>query len=100
MEELKPSVRNCSVLLDSLQEISLMHGLEFMNNKQVFHTVESIIATIRKDDAAKYLLFLENVFQYTDERRRAASELAKKRGIHTESISEAEIFRMSESIGV
>ena len=100
MEELKPSVRNCSVLLDSLQEISLMHGMEFMNNKQVFHTVESIIATIQKDDIAKYLLFLENVFQYTDERRKAASELAKKREIHTESISEAEIFRMSESIGV
>ena len=37
---------------------------------------------------------------YTDERRKAASELAKKRGIHTESISEAEIFRMSESVGV
>lgn len=36
MEELKPSVRNCSVLLDSLQEISLMHGLEFTNNKQVY----------------------------------------------------------------
>ena len=66
VEELKPSVRNCSVLLDSLQEISLMHGLDFMNNKQVFHTVESIIATIRKDDTAKYLLFLENVFQYMD----------------------------------
>ena len=69
MEELKPSVRSCSVLLDSLQEISLMHGLEFMNNKQVFHTVESIITTIRKDDIAKYLLFLENVFQYMDKYR-------------------------------
>ena len=69
VEELKPSVRNCSVLLDSLQEISLMHGLDFMNNKQVFHTVESIIATIRKDDTAKYLLFLENVFQYMDKYR-------------------------------
>lgn len=67
--ELKPSVRNCWVLLDSLQEISLMHGLEFMNNKQVFHTVESIIATIRRDDIAKYLLFLENVFQYMDKYR-------------------------------
>jgi tetratricopeptide (TPR) repeat protein len=69
VEELKPSVRNASVLLDSLQEISLMHGLEFMNNKTVFHTVESIIATIRKDDTAKYLLFLENVFQYMDKYR-------------------------------
>jgi len=69
VEELKPSVRNSSVLLDSLQEISLMHGLEFMNNKQVFHTVESIITTIRKDDIVKYLLFLENVFQYMDKYR-------------------------------
>ena len=69
VEELKPSVQNCSVLLDSLQEISLMHGLDFLNNKQVFHTVESIIATIRKDDTAKYLLFLENVFQYMDKYR-------------------------------
>ena len=69
VEELKPSVCSCSVLLDSLQEISLMHGLDFMNNKQVFHTVESIIATIRKDDTAKYLLFLENVFQYMDKYR-------------------------------
>lgn len=69
VEELKPSVRNASVLLDSLQEISLMHGLEFMNNKSVFHTVESIIATIQKDDLPKYLLFLENVFQYMDKYR-------------------------------
>ena len=46
-----------------------MHGLEFMNNKQVFHTVESIITTIRKDHIAKYLLFLENVFQHMDKYR-------------------------------
>ena len=31
-----------------------MHGLDFMNNKQVFYTVESIITTICKDDTAKY----------------------------------------------
>lgn len=69
VEELKPSVRNCAVLLDNLQEISLMHGLEFMNNKQVFHTVESIIITVKKDDTARYLLFLENVFQHMDKYR-------------------------------
>ena len=69
VEELKPSVGNCAVLLDSLQEISLMHGLEFMNNKRVFHTVENIIATVKKDDTARYLLFLENVFQYMDKYR-------------------------------
>lgn len=66
VEELKPSVRNCSVLLDSLQKISLMHGLEFMNYKQVFYTVENIISTIQKDDITKYLRFLGDVFQYMD----------------------------------
>ena len=69
VEELKPSVGNCAILLDSLQEISLMHGLEFMDNRQVFQTVESIITTINKDDRSKYLLFLENVFQYMDKYR-------------------------------
>lgn len=66
VEELNPSVRSCSVLLDSLQQLSLLHGLEFSSNKLAFNTVESIMATIRKDDNAKYLLFLENVFQYMD----------------------------------
>ena len=33
VEELKPSVCSCSVLLDSLQEISLMHGLDFKQRK-------------------------------------------------------------------
>ena len=69
VEELKPSVGNCAILLDSLQEISLMHGLDFMDNKQAFQTVESIIVTIHKDDPSKYMLFLENVFQYMDKYR-------------------------------
>ncbi len=69
VEELKPSVSTCAVLLGSLQQISLMHGLEFMNNKPVFHTVESIIATIRKDDKPEYLRFLKNVFEYMDKYR-------------------------------
>jgi len=69
VEELKPSIQNCSVLLYSLQEISLRHGQEFMNNKQVFYTAENIIATIIKDDIARYLLFLQDMFQYMDKYR-------------------------------
>ena len=69
VEELKPSVGNCAILLDSLQKISLMHGLEFVDNRSVFQTVESVIATVHKDDRSKYLLFLENVFQYMDKYR-------------------------------
>jgi len=69
VEELKPSVRRCSVLLDSLQEISLNHGREYMENRAVFHTVESIMETVEKDDPEKYLRFLEDVFQYMDKYR-------------------------------
>lgn len=69
VEELKPSVRNAAVLLDELQRISLMHGLEFMNNKSVFHTIENIITTIHKDEISKYLLLLEDAFQYMEKYR-------------------------------
>ena len=66
VEELKPSVDNCGKLLDGLQEISLLHGIEMSGYKQLFQTVENIIALIRKDDLPKYLLFLENVFEYME----------------------------------
>ena len=42
VEELKPSVRSCSVLLGSLQEISLMHGLEFMN----FGLIQQVMGSV------------------------------------------------------
>ena len=69
LEEMGPSVQNCAVLLDSLQRISLMHGLEFQGYRQLFQTVENIIAWIQKDDMSKYLLFLENTFQYMEKYR-------------------------------
>ena len=51
VEELKPSVRSCSVLLGSLQELSLMHGLEFMN----FGLIQQVMgsACVVKGDAAQ-----------------------------------------------
>ena len=66
VEELKPSVENCGVLLDSLEAISLMHGREFVNNQIVFHIVERIMTTLRKNAPERYLLFLKNVFQYME----------------------------------
>ncbi len=44
-----------------MQAISLMHGLKLSSNKQVFRTIENIIETVLKDDAAKYLLFLKKM---------------------------------------
>jgi hypothetical protein len=69
VEELKPAVSNCEVLLDSLQEISLRHGLEFLDNRWVFQVIESILGTIKKDDLPRYILFLKTVFEYMEKYR-------------------------------
>ena len=69
LDEMAPSVHNCAVLMDSFQRISLMHGMEFQGYKQLFQTVENIIGWIQKDDMPKYLLFLENTFQYMEKYR-------------------------------
>lgn len=69
VEELKPSVQNCRRMLDSLQEMSLLHGIEMPGHRQFFQTAENIIAMIQKDDVQTYLLFLENVFENMEKYR-------------------------------
>ena len=66
LSETKPSVSNCHILLDSLQKICLMHGIEVDYYKKLFQTIGNIIELIEKDDMPKYLLFLENSFPYMD----------------------------------
>ncbi len=66
LSETKPSVSSCHILLDSLQKICLMHGMEVDYYKKLFQTIGNIIELIEKDDIPKYLLFLENAFPYMD----------------------------------
>ena len=66
LSETKPSVSSCHTLLDSLQHICLMHGMEVDYYKKLFQTIGNIIELIEKDDIPKYLLFLENAFPYMD----------------------------------
>ena len=66
LSETKPSVTHCHILLDSLQHICLMHGMEVDYYKKLFQTIGNIIVLIEKDDIPKYLLFLENAFPYMD----------------------------------
>ena len=69
VEEVKPSVTSCRTLLDSLQQIFLRHGEEVSYYKQLFQTIECIVALIENDDMATYLRFLEDVFPYMDKYR-------------------------------
>ena len=64
LSETKPSVSSCHTLLNSLQQICLMHGIEVDYYKKLFQTIENVIELIQKDDMPKYLLFLENAFPY------------------------------------
>ena len=66
LSETKPSASNCHILLDSLQKICLMHGIEVDYYKKLFQIIGNIIELIEKDDMPKYLLFLKNVFPYMD----------------------------------
>lgn len=66
VSETAPSVTNCHALLDSLQKICLMHGIEVSYYKKLFQTVENIMLFIEKDDIPQYLLFLEDVFPYME----------------------------------
>lgn len=66
LSETRPSITSCHTLLDSLQKICLMHGMEVSYYKKLFQTVENIIHLIEKDDIPKYLLFLEDIFPYME----------------------------------
>ena len=67
--ELKPSVDSCETLLESLESISLLHGIEFANYRQMLFTLDNIIEVIEKDNIPRYLRFLGNVFQFMDKYR-------------------------------
>lgn len=66
LSETKPSVSSCHTLLDSLQHICLMHGMEVDYYKKLFQTIGNILDLIEKDDMPRDLLFLENAFPYMD----------------------------------
>ena len=66
IDETKPSVKNCHVLLSNLQKICLCHGGDVSYYKLLFQTIESIISQIDNDDVEIYLRFLEDVFPYME----------------------------------
>ena len=66
IEETKPSIKNCNILLDSLHETCLRHGMDVIYYGQMFRLIESIIGYAEKDDISAYLRFLEDVYTYMD----------------------------------
>lgn len=66
LDEMKPSVVNCSTFLQSIQTICMCHGNDVLYYKQLFEMIDSIVDLIDNDDMKTYLLFLEDVFPYCE----------------------------------
>ena len=64
--DLKPSVSNCRVMLNSIQGICLRHGEDISYSKILFDSIEEVIASAGKDDTAFYIRFIEDAFSYME----------------------------------
>lgn len=64
--DLKPSVSNCKVMLNSIQEICLRHGEDISYSKILFDSIERVIASADKDDISFYIRFIEDAFSYME----------------------------------
>ena len=61
-----PSVLSCKTMIDSLHLICLAHGLEVRRPENVILALISIVDRVVVDEAATYLLFLQDMFPYLD----------------------------------
>ena len=66
VSDLPPSITNCHTLLESIRATCQLHGESVPYHQLMFQTVESAIDLAAKDDAAFYLLLLQDIFQYMD----------------------------------
>lgn len=69
LEELKPSIQSCHILLNSLHEICLRHGEETPHVQAVMQTIEGIVTHAIKDDSAYYLRFVEDAIPFAEKYR-------------------------------
>lgn len=61
-----PSILSCKTMIDSLHLICLAHGLEVRRPENVIQALISIVDHVVVDEAATYLLFLQDMFPYLD----------------------------------
>lgn len=69
LEELKPSIQSCHILLNSLHEICLRHGEESPHVQVTMQTIERIVSYSDKDDSAYYLRFVEDAIPFAEKYR-------------------------------
>ncbi|MGN0149406.1 MAG: Archaeal ATPase [Clostridia bacterium] len=66
IDDTKPSIVSCAVLLSTLRELCLMHGLDLPYHNVMFKIIENTVLIADKDDMNAYLLFLKDTFPYME----------------------------------
>jgi len=64
ISQLQPSVSNCGILFDFIEEKCLRHGEDLGYYKTMFRMVQNIIKNITNDNVDRHFSFLGNVFPY------------------------------------
>lgn len=66
IDDTRPSIVSCAVLLSTLRELCLMHGLDLPYHNVMFKIIENTVLIADKDDMNAYLLFLKDTFPYME----------------------------------
>ena len=69
VSDLPPSITSCRTMLESIRLTCLHHALLLPYHQIMFQTIENAIELAVKDDAAYYLLLLQDVFPYMENYR-------------------------------
>ncbi|SDB03616.1 hypothetical protein SAMN02910317_00081 [Ruminococcaceae bacterium FB2012] len=85
--DLCPDIDNCHPLLDNIHRICLQHGVDIHYYKTLFGIIENITNRIIVQNAADYLLFIEDCFAYM-EKYRYASGMKKLLTVMTNLLSD------------
>ena len=64
--ELKPTISQCQVLVESVHRECLLHGTELSYYKVLSQTIQAVMAYGRIDDLHRYLLLLEDGFFFLE----------------------------------
>ena len=67
--ELETSVTRCQMLLEPVRITCQLHGVDVPDYLLIFQIVSNTMRYAQKDDAAYYLLLLEDAFQYLEKYR-------------------------------
>lgn len=66
VDDTKPSIKNCNVMIKTIRELCLHHGIDLPYHNTMFKVAENIILITDKDDMKNYLLFLKDTFPYME----------------------------------